>query len=184
MSRIGKNPLELPKGVSMAVENGALVCKGPKGTLTQKLVEGVEAKVDGNIVSFARTADTKLAKAMHGTLRAIAKNMVVGVTQGYSKKLEIVGVGYKAVLAGKKLSLTVGFANIIEVQIPQAIEVKVPDASHVEIIGIDKQLVGQVAADIRAARKPEPYKGKGVRYADEVVRRKAGKAAASGGAKK
>jgi large subunit ribosomal protein L6 len=184
MSRIGKNPLELPKGVTMAVENGSLVCKGPKGTLSQKLVEGIEAKVAGTTVTFARTAETKLAKAMHGTIRAIAKNMVVGVTQGYSRKLEIVGVGYKAILAGKKLSLTVGFANIIEVAIPAAIEIKVPDANHVEVLGIDKQLVGQVAADIRAARKPEPYKGKGVRYADEIVRRKAGKAAASGGAKK
>lgn len=184
MSRIGKNPLELPKGVTMAVEQGEMVCKGPKGTLKQPIVEGIEVTVTGTTVTFARTAETKLAKAMHGTLRAIAKNMVLGVTQGYSRKLEIVGVGYKAVLSGKKLSLTVGFANIIEVQIPAAIEIKMSDASHVEVIGIDKQLVGQVAANIRAARKPEPYKGKGVRYADEVVRRKAGKSAAAGGAKK
>ncbi len=187
MSRIGKSPLELPKGVQMSVENGELVCKGPKGTLRQPIADGIAVSVADGKVSFARKAETALAKAMHGTLRAIAGNMVVGVTQGYSRKLEIVGVGYKAVMDAKTrtLNLTVGFANIIGVSIPAAIEIKLPDQTHVEVHGIDKQLVGQVAADIRAARKPEPYKGKGVRYADEAVRRKAGKAAAAGaGAKK
>ena len=187
MSRIGKSPLDVPKGVTVTIDQGHLVCKGPKGTLRQPLSDGIEAKVEGGKLSFSRTLDTAQARAMHGTLRAIAANMLAGVTNGYSKKLEIVGVGYKAVMDAKTrtLNLTVGFANTIPVSIPAAIEIKLPDANHVEVHGIDKQLVGQVAADIRAARKPEPYKGKGVRYVDEVVRRKAGKAAAAGaGAKK
>jgi large subunit ribosomal protein L6 len=134
-------------------------------------------------VVFARSEDTKILRAMHGTTRAMLSNMVEGVTQGFSKKLEIVGVGYKAVLQGKKLALNVGFANTIEVVIPDGVQIKLSDPTHVEVTGLDKQLVGQVAANIRAARKPEPYKGKGVRYSDEIVRRKAGKATAAAGKK-
>jgi large subunit ribosomal protein L6 len=120
---------------------------------------------------------------MHGTSRALISNMVEGVSKGFSKRLEIVGVGYKAQLKGKKLALDVGFANTIEVEIPEGIDVKVPDPNHVEVSGLNKQMVGQVAADIRRARKPEPYKGKGVRYIDEIVRRKAGKSNATAGKK-
>ncbi len=184
MSRIGKVPLDIPAGVQLTVDKGAVVVKGPKGTLTLPLTEGISAKVEAGKVSIARANDERHQRAMHGTVRAQVKNMIEGVTKGYSKKLEIVGVGYKAVLQGKKLAMTVGFANIIEVQIPDQVKVTTTDPTHLEVSGIDKHLVGQVAANIRAARKPEPYKGKGVRYADEVVRKKAGKSAAAGGAAK
>ena len=183
MSRIGKAPVALPKGVEVKVEGQKLTCKGPKGSLSLALTEGISAVVDKGNVVFARSEDTKHLRAMHGTSRATLSNMVEGVTNGFSKKLEIVGVGYKAVMQGKKLALNVGFANTIEVQIPDGVQIKLPDPNHVEVTGLDKQLVGQVAANIRAGRKPEPYKGKGVRYSDEVVRRKAGKANATAGKK-
>ncbi len=183
MSRIGKAPVTLPKGVEVKVDGQQLTCKGPKGSLSIALMEGIAATVDKGNVIFTRKEDTKILRAMHGTSRAILSNMVEGVTAGFSKKLEIVGVGYKAVMQGKKLALNVGFANTIEVLIPEGVQIKLPDPTHVEVSGLDKQLVGQVAANIRAARKPEPYKGKGVRYSDEVVRRKAGKANATAGKK-
>ncbi len=183
MSRIGKAPVALPKGVEVKVDGQQLTCKGPKGSLNLALMEGISATVDKGNVVFSRTEDTKHLRAMHGTSRATLSNMVEGVTNGFSRKLEIVGVGYKAVMQGKKLALNVGFANTIEVQIPDGVQIKLPDPNHVEVTGLDKQLVGQVAANIRAARKPEAYKGKGVRYSDEVVRRKAGKANATAGKK-
>jgi large subunit ribosomal protein L6 len=183
MSRIGKAPVTLPKGVEVQVVGQSLTCKGPKGSLSLAMMDGISASVAGTNVVFARSEDTKILRAMHGTTRAMLSNMVEGVTQGFSKKLEIVGVGYKAVLQGKKLALNVGFANTIEVVIPDGVQIKLSDPTHVEVTGLDKQLVGQVAANIRAARKPEPYKGKGVRYSDEVVRRKAGKATAAAGKK-
>ncbi len=183
MSRIGKAPVTLPKGVEVKVDGQQLTCKGPKGSLSLALMDGISATVDKGNVVFTRKEDTKILRAMHGTTRATLSNMVEGVTNGFSKKLEIVGVGYKAVMQGKKLALNVGFANTIEVAIPEGVQIKLPDPNHVEVSGLDKQLVGQVAANIRAARKPEPYKGKGVRYSDEVVRRKAGKANATAGKK-
>ena len=179
MSRIGKAPVDLPKGVEVKVNGQDLVCKGPKGSLTVAMGTGISAKVEGAKVTVERAEDTKLLRALHGTTRALLNNAVEGVTKGYSRKLEIVGVGYKAILQGKKLALNVGFANTLHVMIPDGITVLLSDPTHVEVTGLDKQMVGQVAADIRAARKPEPYKGKGVRYADEVVRRKAGKATAT-----
>jgi large subunit ribosomal protein L6 len=186
MSRIGKVPVAIPGGVQVSVDAGkrTLSVKGPKGTLHLGLIDGISAKVDGQAVIIERANDERLVRAMHGTTRAQIKNMIEGVTKGYAKKLEVVGVGYKAILQGRKLALNVGFANTIEVQIPEGVTVTTPDQTHIEVAGIDKQLVGQVAATIRQVRKPEPYKGKGVRYADEVVRKKAGKAAAAGGAKK
>jgi len=184
MSRIGKIPVELPAGVTVTVAGQKLTTKGPKGSLDLNLTAGISAKVEGNQVLIARDSDEKQVKAMHGTTRALIKNMVKGVTEGYAKQLEVVGVGYKAQLQGKKINLNVGFANTIEIEIPAGVTVVTPDASKVNVSGIDKALVGQVAADIRAARKPEPYKGKGVRYAGEVVRKKAGKSAAGAGAKK
>ncbi len=182
MSRIGKIPVALPQGVQVAVTGQQLSCKGPKGTLQLTLTEGISAQVENSNVVVTRASDDLHLKAMHGTTRALVKNMVKGVTDGYSKQLEIVGVGYKAVLQGKKLNLTVGFANIIEVEIPAGVTVTLPDPTKVTVSGCDKELVGRLAADIRAARKPEPYKGKGVRYAGEVVRKKAGKSAAGAGA--
>src|SRR4051812_44698790 len=182
MSRIGKLPLELPQGVQASVTGQALAVKGPKGTLTLPVYEGIKVTVTGNKVVFERSEDTKLLRAMHGTTRALAKNMVEGVTKGYSKSLEIVGVGYKATLQGKKLALNVGFANTIEVAIPDGVTVAVPDVNHVNVTGLDKTAVGQMAANIRAVRKPEPYKGKGIRYVGEFVRKKAGKSATAGAA--
>ncbi len=186
MSRIGKQPVVIPQGVQFNVDGRTLVCKGPKGTSKLPLFEGITAKVDGGKVVLERGSEEKQVRAMHGTTRALVQNMVEGVTKGYSKNLEIVGVGYRATLKGKTIVLNVGFANAIELAIPDGVTVTVPDQTHVSVSGVDKALVGQVAADIRGARKPEPYKGKGVRYANEIVRRKAGKAAAAGaaGAKK
>ncbi len=186
MSRIGKIPLALPAGVQVSKNGTQLVCKGPKGQLELAISDGVEVAIAGNTVTITRTGETRLSRAMHGTTRALLSNMVDGVTKGYSKSLEIVGVGYKATLQGKKVMLNVGFANIIEVAIPEGVTVALPDPTHINVSGVDKQAVGQLAATLRAARKPEPYKGKGVRYANEVVRKKAGKSAAAGaaGAKK
>ncbi len=182
MSRIGKAPVEIPKGVTMEVKGQTVTCKGPLGSLTLELHHGISAKVEGSALTFTRSSEDKLSRAMHGTNRALAQNMVEGVTKGFTKQLEIVGVGYKAVLQGKKLALTVGFANVIEVAIPNGVKVDVPDPNHVNLSSMDKCLVGQLASNIRAARKPEPYKGKGVRYLNEQIRRKAGKAAAGAGA--
>jgi large subunit ribosomal protein L6 len=178
MSRIGKAPVDLPKGVEAKVEGTKLTCKGPLGTLTITLFEGLTAKVEAGKVTIDRASDAKEVRAMHGTTRATVANMVEGVTKGYKKSLEVVGVGYKAVLQGKKVALNVGFANIIDVQVPDGVKVEIPDPNHIHVTGIDKYLVGQTAANLRAARPPEPYKGKGVRYMDETVRRKSGKAAA------
>lgn len=177
MSRIGKQPIPIPKGVDVRLDGRTLICKGPKGELRQPLDHVIEASVKDGEVVLTRTSDEKQAKAMHGTVRALVANAIAGVTKGYSRKLEIVGVGYKAVLQGKKLVLNVGFANSIEFAVPAGVTILVPDQTHIEISGIDKQLVGHTAAAIRAVRKPEPYKGKGVRFEGEQVRRKAGKAA-------
>ncbi len=183
MSRIGKAPVELPKGVEAKVDGRTLSCKGPLGTLKIQLVDGIAVKVEGSQVVIARENEEKPVRAMHGTTRALIANAVEGVTKGYKQSLEIVGVGYKAQLKGKSVALNVGFANTIMVDIPDGVKVEVPDATHIHVSGVDKCLVGQVAANLRAARKPEPYKGKGVRYLGEQVRRKAGKSAAGAGKK-
>ncbi len=187
MSRIGKQPVDIPKGVDAKVDGQSITCKGPLGTLRIPLGEGLTAKVDGGKVVVERSDDSKALRAMHGTVRALVANAVEGVTKGYKKSLEVHGVGYKAVLQGKKIALNVGFANTLTVDIPDGVKVEIPDPTKtptvINVSGPDKQLVGQVAADIRSTRKPEPYKGKGVRYSNEQVRRKAGKAAA-GAAKK
>ena len=182
MSRIGKQPVVIPQGVQMNLDGRTLVCKGPKGTSKLPLADGINAKVEGGKVLIERGSEEKQIRAMHGTTRALIQNMVEGVTKGYSRSLEIVGVGYRATLKGKTVVLNVGFANAIEVAIPEGITITAPDQTHLTVTGVDKALVGQVAADLRGTRKPEPYKGKGVRYADEIVRRKAGKAAAAGAA--
>ncbi|MBA2482373.1 MAG: 50S ribosomal protein L6 [Planctomycetes bacterium] len=182
MSRIGKLPLDLPQGVQATVDGQSLSVKGPKGTLKLAITTGIKATVADNKVVFERSEDTKVLRAMHGTTRALARNMVEGVTKGYSRSLEIVGVGYKAQVQGKNIALNVGFANTIVVAIPDAVTVALPDATHINISGMDKHAVGQLAANIRAVRKPEPYKGKGIRYAGEVVRKKAGKSATAGAA--
>lgn len=178
MSRIGKSPVSIPKGVKAAVTNGVLTVEGPLGKLEQPLHPAVSVAVDAATgqLTVTRTSDNRVARSVHGLTRALAANMVEGVSKGYEKKLEIVGVGYLAALQKNTLQLRVGFANELQVPIPAGLTVTVPDQTHVSIKGIDKQLVGQFAAEVRALRKPEPYKGKGIRYENEQVRRKAGKA--------
>ena len=176
MSRIGKSPVPLPKGVKAAVQEGALVVEGPLGKLEHRLHPAVSVAIDAAALVVTRADDGRVARSVHGLTRALAANMVEGVSKGFEKKLEIVGVGYLAAIQKNVLQLRVGFANELQVTIPAGLTVTCPDQTHVSIKGIDKQLVGQFAAEVRALRKPEPYKGKGIRYENEQVRRKAGKA--------
>ena len=178
MSRIGKLPVEVPSGVEVQVDGDTVTVTGPKGTLSHTLVGGITvSKGDDGTVSVARPNDEREAKALHGLSRTLVANMVQGVTQGFERKLEIVGVGYRAEPKGKGLTLSLGFSHTIDYPAPEGIEFEVPQPTNIVVRGIDKQKVGQVAAEIRAFRPPEPYKGKGVRYVGEHVRRKAGKAA-------
>jgi large subunit ribosomal protein L6 len=178
MSRIGKLPIPVPPGVKIAVSDHTVAVEGPKGKLEQRFPPQVAVQYDepGKMVVVTRHGETRQHKAMHGLVRALVRNMVVGVTQGYERKLEVVGVGYLAAIQKNELQLRVGFANELHVPIPANLKVTCPDQTHILIQGADKQAVGQFAAEVRALRKPEPYKGKGIRYDGEQVRRKAGKA--------
>jgi len=180
MSRIGKQPVVVPSGVKVGVSGKEVSVEGPLGKLSWSLRPEISAKYDEDKkqVVVARDGDTRLARALHGLSRAMIQNMVVGVSKGYEKKLEIVGVGYLAAVQGSELQLRVGYANEVHLPIPQGLTVTCPDQTHIVVKGSDKQMVGQFAAEVRAVRKPEPYKGKGVRYDGEQVRRKAGKAMA------
>jgi len=180
MSRIGNKPVPVPTVVKIAVNGGVVSVQGPKGALQFEPRKEVNVKLDdgGKNVVISRTSDDRLPKALHGLTRAIINNMVIGVTAGYEKKLEIVGVGYVATLKGDVLSMRVGFANEIVKKVPKELKVTLPDQTHIVIQGCDKQLVGQFAAELRNSRKPEPYKGKGVRYQGEHIKLKPGKAAA------
>jgi large subunit ribosomal protein L6 len=169
MSRIAKYPVTLPKGVEATLAAETLSIKGPLGTLTQQLRGDVTIEKDGDKLVFKALNDSDSANAMSGTLRALAANMVVGVTKGFEKRLTLVGVGYRAQAQGDKLNLTLGFSHPVAHPIPKGIKVETPSQTEILIKGLDKQLVGQVAAEVRAYRSPEPYKGKGVRYADERV---------------
>lgn len=179
MSRIGNKPIPVPSDVKIAVTDGVVSVQGPKGTLQFEPRSEVSVKLDesGKNLIVARESDERQPKALHGLTRALINNMVVGVTTGYEKKLEIVGVGYVATLKGDTLSLRVGYANEIVRKVPKDLKVTVPDQTHIVIQGCDKQMVGQFAAEVRSARKPEPYKGKGVRYQGEHIKLKPGKAA-------
>jgi large subunit ribosomal protein L6 len=176
MSRIGLKPIEIPSGVEIKVNDKNLVeVKGPKGTLKEQFDPDMDIKIEGNIITVNRPNDVKKYKALHGLTRTLIANMIEGVTNGYSKKLEIVGTGYRAQKQGKKLVLNLGYSHPIEMEDPEGIEVEVPQQTQIVVKGINKQLVGNYAAKIRDLRKPEPYKGKGIKYADEVIRRKVGK---------
>lgn len=176
MSRIGKKPIELPAKVSVNIgADGAVNVEGPKGKLSWKLPAAVTAKVEGNTVEFARKGETRPVKALHGLSRSLVANMVIGVNEGFKKNLEIQGVGFKAAVQGDKLNLSLGKSHPILFNIPKEVKVTVTDNTKISVEGIDKHIVGQTAADIRAYYPPEPYKGKGVRYAGEQVRRKEGK---------
>jgi large subunit ribosomal protein L6 len=176
MSRIGRLPVALPQGVTVTIDaDNAVTVKGPKGTLSRKMSKAMDIKVEENTLVVTRPNDEKENRALHGLTRALLQNMVVGVTQGYQKALELVGVGYRASKQGKKLVLNVGYSHPVEFEPADGIEFDVPVTTQILVKGIDKEVVGQIAAEIRAVRKPEPYKGKGIKYAGEVIRRKEGK---------
>ena len=176
MSRIGRMPIAIPAGVTVEVaENNKVTVKGPKGTLERVLPAEMEIKLEGAELTVSRPNDLKKMKSLHGLTRTLINNMVVGVTAGYEKKLEINGVGYRAAKSGKKLTLNLGYSHPVEMQDPEGIESVVDGQNIIIIKGIDKEKVGQYAAEIRDKRRPEPYKGKGIKYADEIIRRKEGK---------
>jgi len=174
MSRIGKNPIAIPSGVEVTVGASEIQVKGPKGTLKTPVHATVEYKVEDGKVFVTRVDDSRSARGQHGLRRTLLANCVEGVSKGYSKSLEVIGVGYKVSVQGKKVILNVGFSHPVEFDLPEGIEAKA-EGSKLTVEGIDKELVGEVAARIRRVRPPEPYKGKGIKYADEVIRRKAGK---------
>jgi large subunit ribosomal protein L6 len=177
MSRIGKKPITMPAGVSATTEGQQLSVKGPKGTLTRELVPDISCSQEGDTIVVTRPTDERQHRALHGLTRTLVSNMVTGVTDGYEKKLEIVGVGYRVISKGPtELEFALGFSHPVKVKAPEGITFNVEAPTRFSVIGIDKQQVGEVAANIRKLRKPEPYKGKGVRYAGEKVRRKVGKA--------
>ena len=178
MSRIGRKPITLPEGVTMTEDSGTLNVKGPKGELSMDLVPGVKVNIEGQKVTVERMSEDKKTRAFHGMTRALVNNLVLGVSQGFEKKLEIVGVGWRAQVQGKTLVLNLGYSNPVQYEPPEGIEISTDGPTKISVRGIDKQVVGQVAAEIRGFRPPEPYKGKGIRYSDEQVLRKAGKAGA------
>jgi large subunit ribosomal protein L6 len=178
MSRVGKQPIAVPSGVDVTIDGASVAVKGPKGNLSVDLVGDVAIARDGDTLVVTRADDERRNRAMHGLMRTLVNNMVVGVSEGFAKDLDIVGVGYRAAAQGPtRIELQLGFSHPVVVDAPDGITFEVPQPTRITVRGCDKQLVGQVAADIRKIRKPEPYKGKGVRYADEVIRRKAGKSA-------
>ena len=179
MSRIGKNPVVIPSGVKIALDKNVLTVSGPKGELKRSIHWDMKLEISEDGVSVTRPSDNKLHRSLHGTTRANIQNMVLGVSEGFSRSLEMVGVGYKAELVGRLLLLNIGFSHPVAFVPPEGVEFTVTSATAFSVSGIDKQLVGQVAAKVRAIRPPEPYKGKGIKYAGEYVRRKAGKTAKS-----
>lgn len=174
MSRIGKQPIAVPAGVTITVDGNTVNVKGPKGELSQDLLPGITLSIEGEQATVQRENDEAEQRARHGLIRSLVNNMVVGVSQGFSKKLEINGVGYRVSLAGTTLKMFLGFSHEVEYKLPEGVQATVEQMT-VTISGINKQLVGQVAAEIRALKKPEPYKGKGIKYADERIIRKSGK---------
>ena len=175
MSRIGNKIVVLPAGVEIKQDGNDITVKGPKGELTRTFSADIKMNIEGNEVTFTRPNDSKEMKTIHGTTRANFNNMVVGVSEGFQKALELIGVGYRAQLQGKKLVLNVGYSHPVEIEAPAGIEIEVPSNTSVIIKGSDKEVVGELAANIRGVRPPEPYKGKGIRYVGEFVRRKEGK---------
>jgi large subunit ribosomal protein L6 len=177
MSRIGRKPIQVPEAVTVELAPGRVAVKGPKGELSQAVSAAIEVEQSDGTVTVSRPTDRGEHRALHGLTRSLIANMVEGVTEGFEKRLEIQGVGYRAALKGKSLDMTLGYSHPVSIEPPEGIEFEVPQPTEVVVRGIDKQLVGQVAADIRKRRPPEPYKGKGIRYRDEHVTRKVGKRA-------
>jgi large subunit ribosomal protein L6 len=183
MSRIGRMPITVPSNVDVTIDGSLVTVKGPKGTLIRTLHRDMGISQDDGAIVVTRPTEQKHHKQLHGLTRSLVNNMVVGVTDGYRRGLEITGVGYRAALNGSRLTLNLGYSHPIEIEPPDGIAFEVENPTRIAVVGIDKELVGQTAAQVRSTRKPEPYKGKGVRYAGERVRRKAGKAGKIGGAK-
>ncbi len=183
MSRIGRSPIPVPAGVDVVLEGRTVTVTGPKGTLSRALHPDMTVTREDDAIVVTRPTEQKTHRQLHGLTRTLVNNMVVGVTTGYRKGLEITGVGYRAALVGQKLQLNLGYSHQIEIDPPQGIAFELETPTRLAVVGIDKELVGQVAAEVRSTRKPEPYKGKGVRYAGEYIRRKAGKAGKIGAKK-
>ena len=178
MSRVGKAPITIPDGLSVEISDDMIKVSGKQGELTQQIPEGIDIQVEDSVITVERADDSRQQRSLHGLARALVNNMVEGVSNGFMKELNIVGVGYRAQAKGTNaLELALGFSHPVQVEAPEGVTFDVPEPTIIKVSGIDKQLVGQVAADIRALKKPEPYKGKGFRYVDEYVIRKAGKAA-------
>jgi large subunit ribosomal protein L6 len=178
MSRIGRKMIPVPSGVTIEESDGEIRVRGPKGALARRLPPAVKMQLEGGELRFHRTEERKAARAFHGLARAMVANMVVGVTQGFTRELQIEGVGYRAEASGKKLTLALGFSHPVVLEVPEGLSVSVEGVNKIKIEGIDRDRVGQFAAELRSLRPPEPYKGKGVRYSDERIRRKVGKAGA------
>ena len=183
MSRIGRLPIAVPSAVDVTIDGRQVTVKGPKGTLSRALHPDMSVSQEDGTIVVTRPTEQKTHKQLHGLTRTLVNNMVVGVTDGYRKGLEITGVGYRAALNGKKLTLNLGYSHQIEIDPPSGISFEIENPTRLAVVGIDKELVGEMAAKVRSTRKPEPYKGKGVRYAGEHIRRKAGKAGKIGGKK-
>jgi large subunit ribosomal protein L6 len=178
MSRIGKKEIPLPKGVEVRQDGEAILVKGPKGSLTTAVIPGITMSVEDNVVKFQRRDDEGKTRAFHGLMRALVANNVKGVSEGFKRELDIIGVGYRAEVKGREVVFALGYSHPVRFAIPDGIEITVePKSGHITITGIDRQKVGQTAAEIRSLREPDPYKGKGIKYSDEIIRRKAGKAA-------
>ncbi|AQS53819.1 50S ribosomal protein L6 [Jeotgalibaca dankookensis] len=175
MSRIGNKLVEIPAGVTVTQDGNTIVVKGPKGELTQTFSDLITINIEDNIVTFTRPNEEKFTKSLHGTVRALFNNMVVGVSEGFKKELDLVGVGYRAQLQGKKLVLNVGYSHPVEFTPEEDVLVEVPSNTKIVISGVNKEKVGALAANVRGVRPPEPYKGKGIKYVDEIIRRKEGK---------
>jgi large subunit ribosomal protein L6 len=175
MSRVGKKPIEIPAGVTVTLDNNHVTVKGPKGELSRTFHSDIEIKVEENVINISRPTDNKEHRALHGTTRAVLANMVEGVSKGFERGLELVGVGYRASKQGNKLVLNVGYSHPVEIEAEKGLEIEVPSNTKIVIKGTDKERVGALAANIRDVRPPEPYKGKGIRYEGEYVRRKEGK---------
>ena len=176
MSRIGRKPINIPAGVTASIDNGVITVKGPKGTLDFKFNPAKTVKIKGDVIEVTRPNDAKENRSLHGLTRTLIHNMIIGVTEGYSKTLEVNGVGYRVQKQGNKCVMNLGYSHQVIVEDTEDIKIEVPDPNKIIITGIDKQKVGQFAAEVREKRPPEPYKGKGIKYADEVIRRKEGKA--------
>ncbi len=182
MSRVGKRPIEVPNGTKVSIENGIFTAEGPKGKVSQRLLDGITVAIDDGVINVSRADDSADMRSKHGLVRSLLANAVAGVTEGWLKELQLNGVGYKAEVQGRAVNFSLGYSHPIVYQLPEGIDVEIDKSNKISVRGADRQEVGQVAAEIRSLKKPDPYKGKGIKYVDEVIRRKVGKAGATAGA--